>query len=81
MISPLESDKGKNQWHVPINKKLRATSIFKNVENTMHTFFHSNISDFSGNLEVMLDEGTYRTTIHNIYKLGWKAQYFKSSDV
>ena len=29
----------------------------------------------------MLDEGTYKTTIHNIHKLGWKAQFFKSADV
>ena len=47
----------------------------------MHTFFYSNISEFSGNLERMLDEGTYKTTILNIHKLGWKAQYFKSADV
>ena len=47
----------------------------------MHTFFYSNISEFAGNLEGMIDEGTHKTTIHNMYKLGWKAQYFKSDDV
>ena len=47
----------------------------------MHTFVYLNISEFSGNLERMLDEGTYKTTIHNIHKLGWKAQYFNSADV
>ena len=47
----------------------------------MHTLFYSNISDFDGNLEGMLDEESHRTTIQNIYKLGWKAQYFKSSNV
>ena len=47
----------------------------------MHILFYSDISEFSGNLEGMLDELTYRTAINNINKLGWKAQYFKSTDV
>ena len=47
----------------------------------MHTLFYSNISEFSGNLEGMLDEVTYKTTIHNMHKLVWKAQCFKSADV
>ena len=47
----------------------------------MHTLFYSNISEFSGKLEGMLDEGTYKTTIQNIHKLGWKAQFFNSNDV
>ena len=42
--------------------------------NTMHCFFYSNISEYPGNLDGMLDDGKYKTTIHNIYKLGWKAQ-------
>ena len=64
MISPLESDKGKNQWHVPIKKKLRAPSIKKKKgNNTMHTLFYSNIYEFAGNLEGILDEGRDRTTI------------------
>ena len=29
----------------------------------------------------MLDEGTYKTTIQNIHKLGWKAPFFKSADL
>ena len=29
----------------------------------------------------MIDEGTHRTTINNMHKLGWKAQYYKSGDV
>ena len=29
----------------------------------------------------MLDEVTYKTTMHNMYKLGWKAQLFKYADV
>ena len=81
MISPLKSDKGKNQWHVPIKKKFRDTSIKKTGDNTMHIFFYSNISGFAGNLEGMLDEVKYRTTVQNMHNLGWKAQYFKSSDV
>ena len=47
----------------------------------MHTLFYSNISEFAGNLEGILDEGTYKTTINNMHKLGWKAQLFKSTDV
>ena len=47
----------------------------------MRTFFHFNTSEFSGNLEGILDEGKYLTTVYNMYKLGWKAQYFKSADV
>ena len=47
----------------------------------MHTFFYNNISKFGGNLEVMLDEENYRSTIHNMHKIGWKAQYFNSADV
>ena len=38
----------------------------------MHTFFYSNISEFSGSLEGMIDEGTYKTTIQNMHKLGCK---------
>ena len=47
----------------------------------MHTLFYSNISEFSGNLEGMLDEGTCKTKIYNMHKLGWKAQFFKYVDV
>ena len=35
----------------------------------MHTFFYSNIYEFGGNLEVMLDEGNYRTTVQKCTKL------------
>ena len=47
----------------------------------MHTFFYSNMSEFSVNLEGMLDEVTYKTTIQNMNKLGWRVQLFKSADV
>ena len=47
----------------------------------MHAFFNSNISEFAGNLEGMIDKGTYKTTIHNMHKLSWKSQYLKSADV
>ena len=56
-------------------------NLTKPGNNTMHTFFYSNISEFGGNLEGMLDEGRYRTTVQNMHKLGWKAQFFKSADV
>ena len=47
----------------------------------MHTLFYSNMSEISGNLEGMLDEGTYKTTIQNIHKLGCKSQLFKFADI
>ena len=45
--------------------------------NHMHTLFYSNISEFSGKLEGMLDEGTYKTTIQNMNNIFWKAKLFK----
>ena len=47
----------------------------------MYTLFYSNICEFAGDLEGMLDEGSYKTPIQNIHKLSWKENYFKSSDV
>ena len=47
----------------------------------MHTFFYSNISEFDRDLKRMIDGGTHRTTIQNMHKLGWKAQYLKYSGV
>ena len=29
----------------------------------------------------MLVEGTLKTTIQNMHKIGWKAQFYKSADV
>ena len=49
-------------------------SLTKPGNNTMHTFFYNNISEFGGNLEGMLDEGNYRTTVQTMHKFGWKAQ-------
>ena len=60
---------------------LRAHSIEKYISNNMHTFFYSNTSEFARNLEGILDEGTYKTTMQNMHNLGWKAQFFKSTDV
>ena len=40
----------------------------------MHTFLNNNISKFGGNLEGMLDEGNYRSTVQNMHKIGWEAQ-------
>ena len=56
-------------------------NLTKPGNNTNHTFFYSNISEFGGNLEVILDEGNYRTTVQTMHKLGWKAQYFNYDDV
>ena len=56
-------------------------NLKKPGNNTMHTFFYSKISEFGENLEGMLDEVRYRTTVQNMHKFGWKAQYLKSADV
>ena len=40
----------------------------------MHTFLNNNISELGGNLEGMLDEGNYRSTVQNMHTNGWKAQ-------
>ena len=47
----------------------------------MQTLFYSNISKFAGNLVGKIDDGTRKTTIYNINKIGWKAQLFKYADV
>ena len=47
----------------------------------MHTFFNSNIYDFSGNFQGILDGETYITTIPNMQNIGWKSQFLKSVDV
>ena len=47
----------------------------------MHTLFYSDISQFSGKLQGMLDEGMCRTSIQNMHKLGWKAKYFNCDSV
>ena len=56
-------------------------NLTKSGNNTMHTLFYSNISEFGGDLEGMLDERNYISTLQNMHKIGWKAQYFKSADV
>ena len=56
-------------------------NLTKPGNNTMHTFFYSNISEFGGNLEGMPDEGKYITTVQKMHKLGWKEKKFKSDDV
>ena len=49
--------------------------------NIMYTFFYSNLSEFAGNLEGIIDEGTYKTSIQNMHKLDLKANFFNSFDV
>ena len=47
----------------------------------MYTFFYLNISGFDGNLQGILDEGTYKTSIQNMHNIYWKKNCFKSSGV
>ena len=56
-------------------------NLTKPANNTMHTFLNSNISEFGGDFEGMLDEWNYISTVQNMHKLGWKAQYFNSDYV
>ena len=50
-------------------------NLTKPGNNNIHIFFYSNISEFGGNLEGMLDEGRCRNTVQNMHKIGWKAQF------
>ena len=43
-------------------------NLTKPGNNIMQTFLNSNISEFGGNLEGMLDEGNYRTTVQTMHK-------------
>ena len=56
-------------------------NLKKSRNNIMYTLFYSNIPEFVEKLEEMIDEVTYKTFIHNMHKLGWKENYFKSADV
>ena len=38
----------------------------------MLTLFYSHIYEFDGNLQGVIYEGTYTSTIQNMHKLGWK---------
>ena len=49
--------------------------------NIMHNLFYSNIYEFAGNLQEVLDEGTYKTTLQNMHMIGWKEKLFKYIDV
>ena len=49
-------------------------NLKKSIGNNMYTLFYYNISEFAGNLEGIIDEGTYKTIIQNMHKLGLKAQ-------
>ena len=46
--------------------EVEASFNFKtSINNIMHNFFYSNIAEFSGNLQQMLDEGTYKNNHTN----------------
>ena len=49
--------------------------------NIMHNSFYFNISEFAGNMQEIIDEGTYKTTMKNVHRIGLKSQFFKSSDL
>ena len=42
------------------------------IHNIMYNFFYSNVSDFTGYWEGMLDKGICKTSMQNTHKLGWK---------
>ena len=43
----------------------------------MYTLFYSTISYFSVNLQVMLDEGRYKSFMQNMHNIDWKENHFK----
>ena len=47
----------------------------------MNNIISPNISDFDGNLQGMIDEGTYKTSIQNVHNIGRKKKYFKYAGV
>ena len=47
----------------------------------MRILLYYNMYGFAINVEGILDEVTYITTIQNMHKLIWKAQFFKSTYV
>ena len=50
-------------------------------DNVIYTLFYTNIYEFSGNCEVILDEGMYKIYTYTMHVIGWKADYFKSAGV
>ena len=63
------------------NKFERSFNLKTSRNNTMYTFFNSNVSEFSENLEGILDDGMYKQSIQNMHKIIWMANYFKFADV
>ena len=81
MISPQELDKEQIQWQLLI-KRCWVIFQFKDIQTWYYVYFLLfKYTWVSGNLEGIIDEGTYKTSIKNMHKLGWKAKYFKSADV
>ena len=82
MVSPQKSDNEKKCMTYPDKEEVEGSfNLETSKNNTMHTFFYSNIYEFAGNLEGILNEGTYKTTVQNMQNIGWKAQFLKSCDV
>ena len=72
-ISPKNSDKGKKYMTYTDKDYVQGSfNLRKLRSNNMHNFFSSNTSEFSGNFEGMLNEGTYKTKIQNMYNHGGK---------
>ena len=65
-----------NEYEVEGSFNLR-----KPRHNIMYTLFYSNISEFAVNPEGIIYEETCKTSIGNMHKLVWEANYFKPSDV
>ena len=81
MISQQISDKEKYNTYTDKYEVEGYFNLKTSIDNIMYALFYSNISEFDGNLQGMIDERIYKTSIQNIHKLGWKAQLFKSDDV
>ena len=70
MISPQKSDKSKLITTTDKDAVEGSFSFKTYRHNIVYNFVYSNISEFAGNLQVILDEGRYKTSIQNIHNIG-----------
>ena len=81
IILPQKSDKEKSMTTTDKDEVEGSFNLKTYRHNIMYTLFYSNISEFYGNFQGMLDEGIHKTSIQTMNKICWKANYFNSDDV
>ena len=74
MTSPQKSYKEKNSMTYTDKDVVEVSlNLTTSRHNIMHNLFCFDISEFAGNFQGILDEGTYKITIQNMHELGWKS--------